>query len=30
MNNGGGKERANEKEELKRSKAKNCAGGVEK
>lgn len=30
MNDGGGKERANENEELKRSKAKNRAGGVEK
>lgn len=30
MNNGGGKDRANESEKLKRSKAKNSAGGVEK
>lgn len=30
MNNGERKERVNENEELKRSKAKNCAGGVEK
>lgn len=30
MNGGGGKERANENEELKRSKATNSAGAVEK